>query len=65
MSIVQKYLWNCVIIFTFFHFNAFHLEQIPESEDLLLELPDQFGIGILVDNSLADNLFGSVGIPKM
>lgn len=47
---------------TFLHLDAFSLEQLAKLEDLFLELADELGVGVLVDDGLADDLLGAVGI---
>lgn len=42
--------------------DAFSLEQFSQFLDLFLELPDKFSVGVLVDDSLADNLFGPISV---
>lgn len=49
---------------TLLHLNALGLEQVPQFLYLLLELPDEFGICVLIDYSLADNLLGTIRITK-
>ena len=43
---------------TFLHLDALGLEEVPQSADLLLELPDQLGVAVLVDHGLADDRLG-------
>lgn len=47
---------------TFLHFDTLGLEQLAKLLDLLLEFADEFRVGVLVDDGLAYNLFGTVGI---
>lgn len=58
--------WYCMVKIvcqlTLLHLNALGLEQVPQFLYLLLELPDQFGICVLIDHSLADNLLGTIRI---
>ena len=43
---------------TFLNLDPLRLEEVPQPRDLLLELPDELGVGVLVDDGLADNLLG-------
>lgn len=47
---------------TFLHFDTLGLEQLAKLLDLLLEFADEFRVSVLVDDGLAYNLFGTVGI---
>lgn len=38
-------------------------QQVPQPVHLRLQLPDQFGVGIFVDDGVAADLFGAVRIP--
>jgi hypothetical protein len=49
-------------VITFFDLDAFVLQQLPKLLNLLFEFSDEFRVGILVDDSLADNLLGSIGV---
>lgn len=49
-------------LLTFLHINAFSLKQLPEFEDLFLELSYEFSIRIFIDHGFADNLLSSVGV---
>ena len=42
---------------------ALALQDLAQIEDLLLELADQLAVGVLVDDSLANDLLGSVRVP--
>lgn len=61
-----QYIHRCVCqehcTLTLLHLNALGLEQVPQFLYLLLELPDEFGISVLVDHSLAHNLLGTIRI---
>lgn len=48
---------------TFLYFNALGLEHFPQPHDLFLELSDEFGVGVFIDHSFANNLFGTICIP--
>lgn len=45
------------------YFDALSLQQLTQLLYFLLQLADQFGIGIFVDDSFADDLLRSVCIP--
>lgn len=47
---------------TFLHFDALGLEQLAKLLNLLFEFADKLRVGVLVDDGLAYNLFGTVGI---
>lgn len=47
---------------TFLHLNPLGLEEFTQLLDLLLELSDEFRVGVLVNNRLAHNLLGTVRI---
>ena len=49
--------------FTFFHFDALGLQKISQAIDLLFQLANQLGIGILVYHSLTNDLLGTIGVP--
>ena len=38
-------------------------QQFPQPGHLLLQLPDQPGIRVLIDDGIAANLLGAVGVP--
>ena len=50
-------------ILTIFDLYPLLLQQIPQPVDLVLELPDELGVGVLVDHGLAHDLLGAVGVP--
>lgn len=43
-------------------FNALLLQKLAQFLYLFLEFPNKFGVGVLVDNGLADNLFRTIGV---
>lgn len=45
------------------HFDPFGLEEFAQLLDLLLELADEFRVGVLVDDGLAHDLLRPVGVP--
>lgn len=47
---------------TFLHFNALGLQEIAQLLYLLFELTYKFSVGVLVDDGLANDLFGAIGI---
>ena len=48
---------------TFFDVDAFDAQQLAQPRDLLLEFPDELGVGVFVDDCLADDLLGPVRVP--
>ena len=48
---------------TFFDVDAFHSQEFAQSRYLFLEFADEFGVGVLVDDGLADDLLRPVGVP--
>lgn len=42
---------------------ALGVEQVPQPRHLVLQLADQFVVGVLVDDSVAADLLGTVSIP--
>jgi hypothetical protein len=49
---------------TLFNFDAFVLQKLAKFLNLLLELSDDFGVGIFVDDGFADDCLGSVGVSE-
>lgn len=47
---------------TFLHLDALGFEQFAKLLDFLLELADELRVGVLVDDGLADDLFGTVRV---
>ena len=43
--------------------NALSFEELTQLLNLFLELPDELGVGVFVDDGLAHYLLGPVGIP--
>ena len=54
---------NIIMQLTLLNFDTLLLQQIPQSKDFFLKLSNQFGVCILIDNSLANNLFCTIRIP--
>jgi hypothetical protein len=54
---------NSDIKITFFDFDAFGPEEVPQAVDLLLQLADQLPVRVLVHHGLADDLFGAIRVP--
>ena len=48
---------------TLLNLDTLLLQQIPQSKDFFLKLSNQFGVCILIDNSLTNNLFCTIRIP--
>ena len=55
--------YGCGCALTFLDLDALGLEEVPQLVDLLLELADEFPVGVLVDHGLAHDLLGAVGVP--
>ena len=47
---------------TVFDLDALRLQKISQTVDLVLELPDQLGVGVLVHHGLTDDLFRTIGV---
>ena len=54
---------NRFIWLTFLNFNSFLFKQISQSENFLFEFTDQLSICIFINDSLANDLFGTICIP--
>ena len=48
---------------TLLNLDTLLLQQNPQSKDFFLKLSNQFGVRILIDNSLTNNLFCTIRIP--
>lgn len=61
-----NYNYNLINIssVTFFDVDALDAQQFAQSRNLLLQFADEFGVGVFVDDRLADDLLGPVGIPS-
>lgn len=60
MSVNMKRNMNAPL--TFFDLDSLVLQQFPKLLDFFLQFANQFSIRIFINNSFANNLFGSVGI---
>ena len=52
-----------IFLLTFLHLDPLGLEEVPQLVDLLLQLPDELGVGVLVHHGLADDLLRPIGVP--
>ena len=59
---ISFYLQECAR--TFLHLDPLGLEEVPQLVDLLLQLPDELGVGVLVHHGLADDLLRPIGVPS-
>ena len=54
--------WSSLLTLTD-DFDAFETQQIAQHLDLSFQFPDEFGVRILINNCLADDLLRTVRVP--